>query len=46
MAALGDARGAKPLANWILAELLRELGKDGRDADDAPIAPEDLAAAR
>ena len=43
LAAYGDAAGAKPIANWILAELLRELGKDGKDAADAPIGPENLA---
>jgi aspartyl-tRNA(Asn)/glutamyl-tRNA(Gln) amidotransferase subunit B len=41
--AFGGASGVKPIANWILAELLRELGKEGRDASEAPIAPEHLA---
>jgi aspartyl-tRNA(Asn)/glutamyl-tRNA(Gln) amidotransferase subunit B len=43
LAAYDDPSGAKPIANWILGELLRELGKEGKSAADAPIAPADLA---
>jgi aspartyl-tRNA(Asn)/glutamyl-tRNA(Gln) amidotransferase subunit B len=40
----GDARaGAKPLANWIQSELLRELNRDGRDVSACPIEPGHLA---
>ena len=37
------ASGAKALANWIQSELLRELGREGRDAASAPVSPESLA---
>jgi aspartyl-tRNA(Asn)/glutamyl-tRNA(Gln) amidotransferase subunit B len=44
VAAYGDPSGAKPLANWIQSELLRELNRDGRDVSACPIAPARLAA--
>jgi aspartyl-tRNA(Asn)/glutamyl-tRNA(Gln) amidotransferase subunit B len=37
------ARGAKPIANWVQSELLRELNRDGREVADCPIAPAHLA---
>jgi aspartyl-tRNA(Asn)/glutamyl-tRNA(Gln) amidotransferase subunit B len=44
VAAHGDAQaGAKPLANWIQSELLRELNRDGRDVSACPIEPGHLA---
>jgi len=40
----GDATaGAKPIANWIQGELLRQLNRDHRDAGDCPVAPAALA---
>ena len=44
VAAYGDTAAAKPLANWIQSELLRELHRDGRDPGACPIAPAHLAA--
>jgi aspartyl-tRNA(Asn)/glutamyl-tRNA(Gln) amidotransferase subunit B len=44
VAAYGDTGGARPLANWIQSELLRELHRDGRDVTACPIAPAHLAA--
>jgi aspartyl-tRNA(Asn)/glutamyl-tRNA(Gln) amidotransferase subunit B len=44
VAAYGDAAGAKPLANWIQSELLRELNRDGREVGACPITPAQLAA--
>jgi aspartyl-tRNA(Asn)/glutamyl-tRNA(Gln) amidotransferase subunit B len=44
VAAYGDTAAAKPVANWIQSELLRELRRDGRDPGACPIAPADLAA--
>jgi aspartyl-tRNA(Asn)/glutamyl-tRNA(Gln) amidotransferase subunit B len=35
--------GAKPLANWIQAELLRELKDSGTDISACPVTPERLA---
>jgi aspartyl-tRNA(Asn)/glutamyl-tRNA(Gln) amidotransferase subunit B len=44
VAAHGDARaGAKPLANWIQSELVRELNRDGQDVGACPIEPGHLA---
>jgi aspartyl-tRNA(Asn)/glutamyl-tRNA(Gln) amidotransferase subunit B len=37
----GDGRLARPIANWILTELLRELA--GRPIAEAPVAPAALA---
>ena len=44
MAAYGDAAGARPIANWIQSELLRELNREGIDAGACPVAPAHLAA--
>ncbi|HWN66528.1 MAG TPA: Asp-tRNA(Asn)/Glu-tRNA(Gln) amidotransferase subunit GatB [Haliangium sp.] len=44
VAAYGDAAGAKPLANWIQSELLREVHRDGRDVGASPVSPASLAA--
>lgn len=44
VAAHGDPdRAAKPLANWVQSELLRELNRDGRDVSACPIQPAHLA---
>src|SRR5919202_386389 len=39
--AASNPRGA---ANWLKGELLRELDAAGRQADDSPVTPEELAA--
>ncbi len=36
-------RDAKLVVNWTTNELLARLAKDGRDIDDSPIPPEDIA---
>ncbi|MBI4389180.1 MAG: Asp-tRNA(Asn)/Glu-tRNA(Gln) amidotransferase subunit GatB [Nitrospinae bacterium] len=33
----------KTISNWIMGELLRELKNDGREIQDCPVAPRDLA---
>jgi aspartyl-tRNA(Asn)/glutamyl-tRNA(Gln) amidotransferase subunit B len=33
----------KPLSNWIMSELLRELNRDDREIEDCPVSPENLA---
>jgi aspartyl-tRNA(Asn)/glutamyl-tRNA(Gln) amidotransferase subunit B len=43
LAAYGDPAGAKPIANWIQSELLRELNRDGQDIAACPVAPAALA---
>jgi aspartyl-tRNA(Asn)/glutamyl-tRNA(Gln) amidotransferase subunit B len=44
VAAYGDTAGARPLANWIQSELLREVRREGRDLGTSPITPAHLAA--
>ncbi|ACY19230.1 Asp-tRNA(Asn)/Glu-tRNA(Gln) amidotransferase subunit GatB [Haliangium ochraceum] len=41
--AYGGAAGAKPLANWIQSELLRELNRESRSVAECAIAPAHLA---
>jgi aspartyl-tRNA(Asn)/glutamyl-tRNA(Gln) amidotransferase subunit B len=41
--AYGGESGAKTIANWIQAELLRELNRDSRDIAECPVAPASLA---
>jgi aspartyl-tRNA(Asn)/glutamyl-tRNA(Gln) amidotransferase subunit B len=41
--AFGDDAGAKPIGNWIQAELLRELNRESRDIADCPVTPAQLA---
>lgn len=35
--------GAKPIANWILSEMLARLNRDGRDISACPVEPAALA---
>ncbi len=35
--------GAKPIANWIQSELLRELNRDGKDVAECAVEPAHLA---
>ena len=38
------AGDSKTVANWIINELLRELNREGRQIEDCPVRPENLAA--
>jgi aspartyl-tRNA(Asn)/glutamyl-tRNA(Gln) amidotransferase subunit B len=41
--AAGGARLARPIANWMQAELLRELNRAGQSIEACPVAPAQLA---
>ncbi len=41
---VSEGADPKKAANWIMAELLREMKEDGRPISDCPIQPRDLAA--
>lgn len=43
MAAGNGKRDAKKAANWVINELLGALNKEGKDVDQSPVAPEQLA---
>ncbi len=33
----------KPLSNWIMSELMRELNRNDREIEDCPVSPQNLA---
>src|SRR5690349_6812996 len=41
--AAGEASRARPIANWILADLARELNREGTTIESCKVKPADLA---